>query len=423
MKKFLEEKVMPAMGKISSNKVIKSITAGMMSTMPLSLGTSIIAIIANFPVEAWTNFLASTGIQAHMSAAISGTTEIIGVYIAFIVAYNYAKELESDSMTAGVLSLAAYFILMPHSFTTAEGSLVTAFQKTYLGSSGVFVALLCGILISKLYSVLKKRGMYLRLPDSVPEMVSKSLSPTFIAMTIFIIIVAIRIAFGFTSYGNAFDFINQIIGKPIMALGTSAWSLIIIYGLSNLLWCFGIHPSAPTSVLVPVFLTAFTANIQSFQSGEVLPYLTFVIAYKYVMLGGTGNTIGLAIDMALFSKSERYKTLGKLSIIPNIFNINEPLIFGTPIIYNPIFILPMTLSAIISGIMAVLFVNFGFYNGYNPTVRMPWTMPAPIIHLFESGVMPFVCVLVTILVMCLLYLPFFKYADSLALKEEEENKA
>ena len=419
---FVEQKIMPIMGKISENKVIKSITNGMMSTMPLSLGTSIIAIVANFPVDSWTNFLAQTGISVHTSAIISGTTTILALYLAFIIGYYNAKLRDSDSMTAGVLSLAAFLILMPQTVTAADGTVTNALAQTYLGSSGVFVAILCGVLVSSLFVFLKRKGLVIKLPDSVPEMVAKSLSPTFIAMIVFVCILAVRIVFGYTEYGNVFDFINKIIGAPLMGVGSSVWTLMAIYALSNFLWCFGIHPSALTSVLTPVFLTAFTSNIEAFGNGQVIPYLAFVVVYQFIMIGGTGSTLGLSIDMLLFSKSERYKTMGKLAIIPNIFNINEPVIFGVPILYNPLFIAPMTLSAFVNGITAFIFVNLGWFANYNPAVKVPWTMPSPIIHFLQSGIGPCVVAIIVIILSALLYLPFFKAADRIALKEEVEGK-
>lgn len=417
---FVENKVMPLMGKISQNKVIKAITGGMLSTMPLSLGTSIIAIISNFPIAAWTNWLSETGINVHTNAVISATTTILALYLAFIIGYSYAKERESDAMTAGVLSLATFLILMPQTITGSDGtSTIAAISRTYLGSSGIFVSILSGILISGLYCFLKNKGLVIKLPESVPDMVSKSLSPTFIAMIIFIVVLLVRIAFGFTSYGNAFDCINAIIGAPVMALGSSVGALILIYSLSNLLWCFGIHPSALTSVLTPVFLTAFTSNIAGFQSGEVLPYMTFVIVYQFIMLGGTGSTLGLTFNMLLFSKSDRFKALGKLAIIPNLFNINEPIIFGAPIMYNPIFMAPMALTAVLNGLTALVFCNIGWFINYNPTIKVPWTMPGPIIHLLESGWLPCILAALVIVADALLYLPFFKIADRQAVKEEQ----
>lgn len=420
---FIEEKMVPKMGKISENVVLKSITAGMMATMPLSLGTSVIAIISNFPIKSWTEWLSVTGLAVHASAIISATTTIIALYLAFIIGYYHAKERNSDAMTAGVLSLAAFLILMPQSIIASDGTIIDGYARTYLGASGVFVSILSGILVSGLYVFLKNKDLSLKLPESVPTMVNQSLSPTFIAMLIFVVIFAVRVLFGYTPYGNAFDAIGQVVGAPIMKFGATPAALITLYAIANLLWTFGIHPSAITSFYTPVLLTVITSNIEAFQSNQALPYLSMIVIYQFIMLGGTGSTLGLTINMVLFGKSERYKALGKLTIIPNLFNINEPVIFGTPIVYNPMFMLPMTLVAIVNGLVALSLTNLGWFATYNPTIRVPWTMPGPIIHFLQSGWLPALAAIMVIAIDALIYLPFFKIADKMAVQEEIESKS
>jgi PTS system, lactose/cellobiose family IIC component len=420
LQNFVDSKVLPHMQKLGTNKALKAITSGMMSTMPLSLGVSIIAIVGNFPIAAWVNFLNKIGIKTHMAAIIGGSTEIIALFLAYNIAYYYAKEKKTDATTCGTLSLATYMILMPQSILNTDGSISSAIERSYLGSQGIFVAIIFALLVTSLYAFLKAKGFYIRLPENIPEMVSKSLSPAFISMIIFAIVLFIRFGFGFLEYDNAFDFISKMIAKPLMSVGTNTGTLIILYVIVNLAWCFGIHPSAITSVIVPVLYAGIAANVAAFQAGQVLPFLEYIIVYKFINTGGTGNTLGLAIDMCLFSKSKRFKTLGKMAIVPNIFNINEPVVFGTPILYNPIFMLPMALTAIVSGGIGFLLVRFGIYAQFNPAVSVPWTTPAPINHLLTAGVIAALGSLIVIAATAAVYYPFFKYADKLALKEETE---
>ncbi|WP_160689670.1 PTS transporter subunit EIIC [Clostridium sp. C2-6-12] len=417
----VEQKITPFVGKISSNKGITAITRGMMSIMPLTLGTCLIAIVGNLPIPAWTNWLASVGITPHLSAVIGGTTELYAIFIAFSVAYQYAKLEKADEITVGILSLASFFILMPQKIKVADDKFLDALTKNYLGSNGIFVAMIVAISVSLLYCYLNKKGIIIKLPDSIPEMVTKSLEPTFIAMIIFGIVFLVRVGFGSTSFGNIFEFITNVIGKPIMYFGATPFASIAVYVIFNLFWCFGIHPNTLGSVYMPVVMTAVMANIGAYQAGQPLPYLAFGVLAQYLMLGGTGCTLGLAIDMLLFSKSERFKSLGKLAIIPSIFNINEPLIFGAPIIFNPIFIPPMMLSVVVSGSIGVLFVKLGAYNSFNPVAQFPFTMPHPIGALLTSGIMALVGVCCAIIATAVVFYPFFKYADNQALKEEAQN--
>lgn len=421
---FLEEKITPYVNKLGNNNVLNAITRGFMASLPLTLGTFLIAIVANLPIKAWTNWLAETGLSVHLNSVIGATTDMLAIYFAFTIAYNYAKIKNSDGVIAGMLSLASFIILMPQQIQVGDGNLLSALDKSYLGSEGIFVAMVTAILISALYSLLDRKGFGVKLPDTVPEMVSKSLAPTFIAMIIFVVVFFVRIGFAYTSFETVFKFINTIIGQPVMYLGSSIPALIIFFTISNILWWCGIHPASLSGVYTPVAMGVIGANVAAFQQGQPLPYTAFmVLFFTYVGVGGNGNTLGLAINMVLFGKSDRYKTLGKLALVPNIFNINEPLIFGTPIILNPFFFIPMAVSSIVTAGIGLIFINIlGAYKSFNPLVQLPWTTPPVITAVASTGLIAAIGVCCAILASVLLYYPFFKMADKKALKEEQESK-
>ncbi|MGG7621265.1 PTS sugar transporter subunit IIC [Bacillus coreaensis] len=422
MNTFLEQKVTPFVNKFGNSTVLTALTRGFMASLPLTLGTFLIAIVANFPVEAWTKWLAETGLSIHLNAVIGATTDLLGIYFAFMIAYYYAKIKGSDEVVSGVLSLASFLILIPQQIEGTDGNLIAAMEKTYLGSGGIFVAMVTAISVAALYTFLHKKGLIIRLPDSVPDMVSKSLSPVFIAMIIFVLALLVRIGFAYTSFETIFAFINTVIAKPLMNLGSSPAALLIFFTVSNILWWCGIHPASLQGVYLPVVGGAIAGNIAAFQQGEPLPYLAFmVLFFTYVGVGGNGNTLGLAINMTLFAKSERFKALGRVGIVPNIFNINEPLIFGIPIIFNPFFFIPMALSSIVTGLVGLLFIKIGAYSSLNPLVQLPWTTPPAITAVVTAGVLAAVGVCCAILATVLLYFPFFRMADKQALKEEQGN--
>lgn len=419
----VEQKITPFMTKLNANKVIKSIISGMMATMPLSLGTALIAIIAGFPIPAWTNWLTTTGISAHMSAVAGGTTELLSLFMVFTIAYNYAKLKGANGMTAAVLSLGSFIILMPQKIKLTDGTTVDALAKTYIGSGGIFVAILTAILVTALYCYLEKKGLVIKLPESVPEMVSQSLSPAFIAIIIFTLVFLIRVGISYTGFESIFNLIQTVLGKPLMGFGTSPAAVLAVNVIANLIWFFGIHPSTVVTAFIPVFMGALMGNIEAFQAGQPLPYLAYsVLTFGFMTLGGAGGTIGLSINMALFSKSKRFKALGKLAIIPSICNINEPLIFGTPIIFNPIFFIPMVFSSVVSGLVGILFLNIGAFAKFNPLIQLPNTVPSPITIFASSGIIGAIAVCCAILVLTLIYYPFFKFADKQALKEEEKGE-
>lgn len=422
MNTFLEQKVTPFVNKFGNSTVLTALTRGFMSSLPLTLGTFLIAIVANFPIEAWTKWLAETGLSTHLNAVIGATTNLLGVYFAFTIGYFYAKIKGSDEMVAGVLSLASFLILIPQQIIGQDGNPISAFETSYLGSNGIFVAMITAITISALYTFLHKKGLVIKLPDSVPDMVTKSLSPVFIAMIIFVLVLLVRIGFANTSFETIFAFINTIVAMPLMNLGSSPVALLIFFTVANILWWCGIHPASLSGVYMPVVGGAIAGNIAAFQQGEPLPFLIFmVLFFTYVGVGGNGNTLGLAINMALFAKSERYKALGRVGIVPNIFNINEPLVFGIPIIFNPFFFVPMALSSIVTGLVGLLFIKLGAYSSFNPLVQLPWTTPPAITAMVTAGILAAVGVCCAIFASVLLYYPFFKMADKQALMDEKEN--
>lgn len=417
---FVDEKIVPLAAKISENKVIRSIQYGAMATMPLTLGVSLLAIINNLPIPALADWLASSGVGVHLSATIKIAMEISALFMSFMIGYHNANQRGSSGLTGGILAMASFLILTPH-VITSENVEVAGLNFDFLGSNGIFGGMIIAILVSSLFVALDKKGIVIKLPDSVPPMVSQSLSPTFISIIIFTIVFGVRTMFGMTQYGNFYTFIGDVVGTPIVNLGTSLPSILVFMILMNLFWFFGIHPMTLISVYMPVLMTVGQTNLSAYTAGEAMPYLAFTASLAYMQVGGTGNTLGLALYMPFVAKSERYKALGKLSLGPSIFNINEPYIFGLPIMLNPLFLAPMIITAIVNTLMGYLGFTLGIFNTLNPTIALPWIMPAFVGPLFTIGVRGVLFAILVIIIDGVIYYPFFKKADQLAYREEIEN--
>lgn len=407
----------PIAVKLSKNKSICAIQEGMMMTMPLTIGISVITILTNLPFEPWLNLLRATGIYATGQMMMMAVLNLLALYIVVAVSYSYAKNAGYNPITVCLLTLASFVCLMPQMIMVGEERVPGLYQSK-LGSDGVFVAMILGILIPKLYGWLKTKNLTLKLPESVPSMVSESLSPIFISMIIFLIIAAVRTIFAFTPYEDIFVFINTVIAAPIMKFGASPWALLIVYTITNLLWFFGIHPSAITSVYRPVTTAAMTAATAAFAAGEPIPYVPLLILGMCVIAGGTGNTLGMCIQ-ACFAKSARFKAVGRTAVVPNLFNINEPVLFGFPVILNPVFFVPMVLSSLIPGALITLIMNMIGTIPFDPTINLPWVTPAVISGFARGGFLVAGLILLYIVLGWILYLPFFKIADNDAWKEEQ----
>lgn len=414
---FLEKFIGPIAQKLNESDLIRGLSNGMMQTLPITLGVSVFAILVNLPITFWQTFLQNTGLYGTTQEILSATMSMLAIYIVISVSYSYTNIKKQSGLTAAIISTGAFLCLMPQSVEGKDGA-VGALLGSYLGSNGIFVAIVTALVISSLYIWLMNKNLSIKLPDSVPPMVSQSLSPTFVSILIFTIVLAVKYLFTLTSYGNIFDFVTEVISKPVMYFGSSPWALIALYTFTNILWFFGIHPSPIVNLYTPVLIAAITADVEAYMNAEALPYLIFQVVFICMNLGGNGNTIGLAIDM-LFAKSERFKTMSKLSIVPSIFNINEPMVFGVPLMLNPVFFIPMALTTPITGIISYVLCKVGLAAAFNPTISVPWIMPGPITGLLEGGILTALIVCACVAANVLLYFPFFRMADKQALREEQ----
>lgn len=423
LQSFLERFIGPIATKLNQSDLISGLSAGMMQTLPITLGVSIFAILVNLPIEIWQNFINEIGLYSVVQEVISATMGMLAIYIIVCVAYCYAKIKKQSGCTAAILSLGAFICLMPQSVEGKEG-VINALLSKNLGSDGIFVAIITALIVTYLYCWLTEKNLSLKLPDTVPPMVSQSLSPTFVAIIIFTVIIAVKYTISLTSFGDIFSLFNEVIAKPVMSFGSSPLALIILYTFTNLLWFFGIHPSPIVNMYTPVLIACITANVGAYMTGSPtveLPHLAFQIVFICMNIGGNGNTLGLAIGM-LTAKSNRFKSMSKLSFIPCLFNINEPMVFGVPIMLNPIFFIPMILTTPITGTVALLLCKLGLGNSFNPTISVPWIMPGPVTGLLQGGLMLGLLVTICLFINVALYYPFFKMADKQALNEEMESE-
>ena len=441
MEKFIDTFFGPIALYMNKSPFFKALTDAFMRMTPITLGASVLMIIGFFPIPAWQTWLQTVGLYNDFVAVQNATINALGLFLAFTFAYCYVKIIakEYNPLIAGLLSLSSFMILIPQQFTllhatealtefpaqaTIESATtLNAFSSDYIGASGILVAMIMGYLVARLYIFLNIKHFVVKLPESVPSNVSESLSPTFIAGAIMIIAFAIRLVFKtapfLSDYGNIFAFITGVIQIPLQDIVGSPLSLILILSLANFFWYFGIHPQVVYSVVTPIVMANSIANITAYTAGETIPYLLFAIVGVAcgTGFGGQGATIGLVLSM-MTAKSKRYKEMFKLTSIPSIFNINEPLIFGMPIIMNPIFFIPMAIGPVLMGGTAWILSSLIDLSTYNPTISFPWTTPALINMIFRGGIPLFFVGVACLVVSIVIWYPFFKVADRKALQEE-----
>ena len=270
MTNWMNEHLAPLAGRMGQSKVLQAISQGMVMTMPLTIGMAVVAIVINLPIPGLSDWMVASGVTATANEMINSTMSLLAIYVSFLIAYVYAKNDGMNGVTAGVLSMASFLMLVPSTIQIDEETTLNAYQQNYLGSDGLFVAIILAILVAAAFGWLTRKDIKLKLPDSVPPMVADSLSPAFTAMIIFAVVFFVKWGLNMTSFGNIFELIKQVISAPLMNFGATPTAMIAIMTIANIVWCFGVHPSSVTSVYVPVFITVTMANLHATEKADVL---------------------------------------------------------------------------------------------------------------------------------------------------------
>lgn len=413
---LLDRFIGPIAQKMNDSDTIQSIAEGFMRTGPITFGIALFAILGNLPIQSYMDWLTQNGLKVHFDAVLNASMNIIALYVVFSIGYCYAKRKGRSAIACGFLSLLSFLILMPQTVAGKDGD-ITAFAITYLGGSGILVGLIVALVVARLYDWLSSKGLSFKMPEGVPPMVSESLSPMFIAMIIVTVAFIARVGFGYTPFGNMFAFFDQTIGGFILKIGLSLPTIFLLYFVANLLWFFGIHPNTVYGPFTPLAMTIMMTNIADLQAGRPITYLTISLVSFFAAFGGNGNTLGLCLSM-FTAKSERYKKMLKLAFLPNLFNINEPLIFGMPVMLNPVFFIPMVFCNVVMGLIGLFATNI-FTFAYNPTMALlPWTTPFFVKAILAGGISLLVMTLILLVVNTIMYYPFFRIADKKAVEEE-----
>lgn len=423
IKKWLAEKAVPALAKLGQVKVLQALSAGMVMILPLTLGAAIFSVLGSFPVPVVATYLTKIGLATQLNAVSNGIMGVLAMFITVAIAYNYSNLLRINAIISTLFTLATFLILSPQSITVGKQT-ISAFSTDTLGSNGIFVGMIIAIAMPYLYSkLIKNKHLVLKLPESVPPMVSKSFEPIFVGIIMLILVFVVRVLFSLNAYGDIFTFVTKIIAKPLISIGVSVPSLFFVYILANFLFFFGIHPNAVMSVITPILLPMMMMSMTAYNHGQALKYFNNLVIFDFMNNDGTGSTLSLLICVLIFCHSKRYRTFSKIALVPNIFNVNEPVIFGFPVMLNPLMFIPFVFSTAISGGIAFIAIKLGFITSYNPnfsTVIIPWTLPKLISSFLTMGWQGVVLRVFIMIVLVFVYYPFVKALDNQELATERE---
>ncbi|MBU3108149.1 PTS sugar transporter subunit IIC [Clostridium gasigenes] len=417
---FMEKYFIPVAAKIGAQKHLVAIRDGFVSIMPLIMAGSFATLINAFPLPGYKEFMTNTFgaewqfVQNNIGNASFG---VMSLLVVFTIAYSLANSYEKDGIACATVcyaSLAMFYV------PGAEGD-------AFKGATGLFVALGIALIVGTIFcKLLGNPKLIIKMPEGVPPAVAKSFAALFPSMIVLVLVGAVKaILVWVFGISNIHQLILDSIQGPLMGVFTAGLApILFLIFLQQLLWFFGLHGS---NVLAPVInailLPLTTLNIEAFNAGNKPEnIINSQFLDSFVNMGGSGATICLLIAIFIVSKNKANKVIANLSIAPGLFNINEPVIFGMPIVLNTIYIIPFIIVPLVCATIAYLATLWNIIPVIG--ILAPWTTP-PVIGAWMStgSFMGALVALINIAVGTVLYLPFVMASDKKAILEESQGLA
>lgn len=458
---WIENHFVPFAAKLGSQRHLAAIRDGFVAFMPLMIAGAFAVLLNNFvlggaPVEGeaitfglYQFFQDSTigewilKLKDINGNVWFGTIAITAVFLPIAVSYNLAKSREKDGLAAALIAVASFVIILPQVATVglpAElleaatgaglGETITGWgfiPVSSLGATGMFAALFVSLVATEVFCWLTGNKMLeIRMPDTVPPAVSRSFASLLPGIiTLFIFAIAQFAVVQITGSGIP-ELIFTFIQEPIsfVAQGASGLAFALIYVFFvHVLWFLGLHgPNILAGVADPIYLPALVANIDAIQAGaEATNIFTKSFFDAFVFLGGSGATLPLLLAIFVASKREDYRTIAKLSIAPGVFQINEPVMFGMPIVLNPTLLIPFVATPLVLTVISWAAMFFGLVPMTQAII--PWITPPVLSGLLVTGsFMGALLGLVNMVVAFLIYYPFVIAANKEVALEQESAK-
>jgi PTS system cellobiose-specific IIC component len=445
---WLNKHVVPIAAKIGSVRWLIALRDAFIAIMPAMMAGAVAnvlnALIRDIPTQLhWMGIVSSMQWLIDINAMVwTGTLAILGLIFSFTFGYQLAVQYKVEPITGGIVTLGSFIISLPQSVNLHLGSALSkGAVKTltdagaavagkdvsmwgyfnfgqFFGSTGFFTVMIMGAISSTIYIWLMKKNITIKMPDSVPPAVSNAFTGIIPATAA--LYVAGIIGYIFSKFSTTvIEFIAKVLQDPLLNLSQGFGAVLMMTVLVQVFWFFGIHG---TNVLGPVmdsiWLTAQLANINAFQQGKALPYLWTRNSFDlYAWIGGAGSTLLLLFAILIFSKRDDQRLVAKLSIAPGFFNINEPVMFGMPIVLDPIYFIPFILAPSVMVSIAYGAVSLGLVEPIKNQII--WSMP-PVLNVLIATMdwRAVVLQLFNMFVGFLIYIPFVKAANKLKPAEQ-----
>lgn len=413
------DKLKPVFEAIAANKYISAIRDGFIACMPIIIFSSIFMMVAYVP-NAW-GFYWPDNVTNTLMVAYNYSMGLLALFVAGTTAKNLTDSKNLELPKTNQINPVAVIVASEISFVILSIlPLKTGVDLTYMGTQGLICAYIVGLIVPNIYYVCIKNNVTIKLPAQVPGNIAQSfkdLIPMGLSVTAFWLF-----GVGFkAATGTVLPrWIIQVL-SPLFQASDSYLGLALIAGAMAFFWFCGVQgPSIVQPAVVPIMIANTAANLQQYQAGQHVSHVLAMNTMDYVMnFGGTGSTLVVAFIMLFAARSAQLKAVGKAAFVPGTFSVNEPVLFGMPIIMNPMFFIPFLATPIVNVCLFKFFVSVLGMNSMMYT--MPWTVPAPIGILISTGFAPlaFAFVLLTLVLDVAIYFPFIRVYDSTLLAEEK----
>ncbi|WP_170924807.1 PTS transporter subunit EIIC [Candidatus Enterococcus clewellii] len=408
------DKLQSGVVRFSNNLVIKTIANGMLRILPITIIGSIAVILLNLEIPAWKNFLENSGLSSIIGLGSALTTDIITIYVILALATEMANNLKKGQLESIMFSMMSFFMLTPIAVFEVGDSTTRAFELSLLGSKGMFVGMLVALTVPYLYAKLIDLNLTIKLPESVPPMISRTFSSLIPGLIIAVVTITISGLFQATAFGNIHNCIYTLLQTPLQGLGASIFTMLFIVFFGEILWFFGIHGSGALGAITStLYLPPSIENINAYADGIEMPNIlteSFLNVYK------GPRHLALALLLVIVCRSIQLKSVGKISVVPGLFGISEPMKFGIPMVLNPLIFVPMTLAPVFSIGIAYVATIIGFLPKVG--VTLPWAMPPIVSGILAGGWQGAFIQIIQFIAIIALYLPFLKALDKQKVTEE-----
>jgi len=416
--------LVPLAGKLNNNRYLTVLRDAFMLAFPLTIFGSIAVVLMNLPfLDKIMSQSSLNTFRSAMNIAPQATMGIMTIFVVFGIGYYLSKSYNVEAVFGGAIALTSFLLLTPFVLLVkGQEAIQNVIPVDRLGAKGMFLGMIVAFSSAEIYRFIVQKDITIKMPNGVPPAVAKSFSaliPAAITLTFFL---AINILVTQVFHTNMHDIIYNLVQTPLVGLGSGIIPTLIAIFATQILWFFGLHGQIIiNSVMDPIWNTLAIENLESYtKTGEVHHIISkpFMDIYT-VGMGGTGMTLAVVVAILLFMKSKQMKQIAKLGLAPGIFNVNEPIIFGLPIVMNPLIIIPWILAPMLVTLVTYISMSTGLVPP--PTgVTVPWTVP-----IFINGIMATnslaggLLQLVNFVIVLVVWFPFLKVIDRMNIQKEQ----